>query len=148
VTVKDVGGSATTTGVDGFNVFGQSGTHAASVHGQTQPKPKKTKPPKPLVPVGRPLAPDLKPLKPTLRVRPGKPRARRATKFRFTASIGKNPLRGAVVKFAGKTGVTDSKGHLTIVARLKKARRYKAVIKSPVFGKIVATVKARKPKKH
>lgn len=64
-----------------------------------------------------------------LRVRPRSVTAgSRRRRFRFTAtsSRGGAPLRGVLVRFAGGHARTDSHGHATIVATLRRAGRYAA----------------------
>lgn len=55
-------------------------------------------------------------------VTPRRALARRRTRFRFRASTPAGPLRGATVRFAGRTLRTDSRGRAGLVARLGRGR--------------------------
>jgi predicted alpha-1,2-mannosidase len=65
-------------------------------------------------------------------VRPRRVAAGERVRFRFRARVRKGgrrrPVRGALVRFAGRTKRTDRRGRATIAASLGSPRRYRAVV--------------------
>lgn len=63
-----------------------------------------------------------------LRVRPHRVRAGHRTRFRFRVTSHGKPVRGAKVRFAGKTKHTGRRGRATIVRRLHRRGLRRAVV--------------------
>jgi sugar lactone lactonase YvrE len=80
-----------------------------------------------------------------LRAAPRRATAGRRTRFRFTATVivagHRRPLAGALVRFAGHRARTNRRGHATIVARVKRRGRYRAVLRWTGRRRAVVTVR-------
>ena len=81
------------------------------------------------------------------RVSPRRARAGRRTRFRFLASTPAGPLRGATVRFAGRSVRTDGTGRASMTVRLG-AGRYRARFTRPGLrsASVAVTVAAPAPR--
>ncbi len=71
----------------------------------------------------------------TLRAAPGKVRKGKVTEVRFTVVDAGEPVKGAVVRAAGKRGTTDSKGRVLLALTSRKAVKASAKHKGYVAAK-------------
>src|SRR5439155_7654353 len=83
-----------------------------------------------------------------LSVRPRRVRAGALRRFAFKVQNAKGrAVRGATVRFAGARVKTDRRGRAVLVARLRSARRYRALAKRSGFRPDAASVRAvRRPR--
>jgi hypothetical protein len=80
-----------------------------------------------------------------LSVRPGTVRTGRTVRFAFRVRRGTSrgaPVRGAVVRFAGRAARTDARGRAFIIRRLGSPRPWGARATKPGFRRAGATVRA------
>jgi hypothetical protein len=95
-----------------------------------------------------PCAQETKPVSATplrsarLTVSPARVVRGKMTTFTFTARTGKRPLRGAQVRFAGRSALTDREGRAVIRVRLKRVKRYRASVSRSGYRAAVAYVRA------
>jgi hypothetical protein len=82
-----------------------------------------------------------------LRVSPRRVRARHRTRFRFRVTARGKRVRGAKVRFAGKTKRTGRRGRATIVRRLHRRGLRRAVVRKRGFRTAKARVRVRRPRR-
>jgi hypothetical protein len=63
-------------------------------------------------------------------------------RFRFRATASGRPVRGALVRFAGRRARTDERGRARIAVRLRRAGRYRALASRAGLRRGRATVRA------
>lgn len=89
-------------------------------------------------------APGASPPALTLAVRPARVRSGRRIGFRFlvgSSTGARSPVRGATVSFASRRARTDASGRATIVARLRRPGRHRAVARKDRSRRATAFVR-------
>ena len=92
-------------------------------------------------------APRTDPTKIHVRVRPRRVRAGRRTRFRFRVTVRRGrPLRGALIRFAGRRARTNRRGRASLRVRLGRRGRRRVVVSKRGYRRGRATVRVLRPR--